>query len=113
MGKDIKDLKIVTCHLGNGCSIAAVKTVRLLIQAWSTPLDGFEMGTRCGGIDPSVIISSSRKRVLHLRKQILFSTRNQVLSVFPAFPATTETSEMQLLKATNVQSSQEIFSGIR
>ncbi|MCR4925179.1 MAG: acetate kinase [Clostridiales bacterium] len=56
MGKDIKDLKIVTCHLGNGCSITAVKNGKVIDTSMGlTPLDGFAMGTRCGAVDPSVI----------------------------------------------------------
>ncbi len=62
MGKDIKDLKIVTCHLGNGSSITAVKNGKVLDTSMGlTPLDGFMMGTRSGGIDPSVIIYLQEK----------------------------------------------------
>ena len=57
MGKDIKDLKIVTCHLGNGSSITAVKGGKVIDTSMGlTPLDGFEMGTRCGAVDPSAIL---------------------------------------------------------
>lgn len=56
MGKDIKDLKIVTCHLGNGCSISAVENGKCIDTSMGlTPLDGFMMGTRCGTLDPSVV----------------------------------------------------------
>lgn len=56
MGKDIKDLKIITCHLGNGCSIAAVKSGKSIDTSMGfTPLAGVMMGTRSGSIDPSVI----------------------------------------------------------
>ena len=56
MGKDIKDLKIITCHLGNGSSITAVKSGECVDTSMGlTPLDGFIMGTRCGAVDPSVI----------------------------------------------------------
>ena len=56
MGKDIKDLKIVTCHLGNGCSLAAVKNGKSVDTSRGfTPLAGVMMGTRSGSIDPSVI----------------------------------------------------------
>ncbi len=62
MGKDIKDLKIVTCHIGNGSSITAVKGGKVLDTSMGlTPLDGFMMGTRSGGIDPSVIIYLQKK----------------------------------------------------
>lgn len=56
MGKDIKDLKIITCHLGNGCSLAAIKGGRSIDTSMGfTPLAGVMMGTRSGSIDPSVI----------------------------------------------------------
>ena len=56
MGKNIEDLKIVTCHLGNGCSLAAVKGGKSIDTSMGfTPLAGVMMGTRSGSIDPSVI----------------------------------------------------------
>ena len=56
MNKDIKDLKIITCHLGNGCSLAAVKNGKSVDTSMGfTPLAGVMMGTRSGSIDPSVI----------------------------------------------------------
>ncbi|MBO5410949.1 MAG: acetate kinase, partial [Clostridia bacterium] len=62
MGKDIKDLKIVTCHLGNGSSITAVKGGKCVDTSMGlTPLDGFIMGTRCGAVDPSVITYLQQK----------------------------------------------------
>lgn len=65
MGKDIKDLKIITCHLGNGCSIAAVKNGESIDTSMGfTPLDGFMMGTRCGTLDPSVITFIAEKENL-------------------------------------------------
>ena len=56
MGKDIRDTKIVTCHLGNGSSIAAVDGGKVIDTTMGlTPLDGFMMGTRSGTLDPSVV----------------------------------------------------------
>ena len=56
MGKDIKDLKIITCHLGNGSSSTAVKGGKVIDTSMGlTPLDGFIMGTRSGNLDPSVV----------------------------------------------------------
>ena len=50
-------LKIITCHLGNGCSICAVKGGRSVDTSMGfTPLEGLLMGTRCGDIDPAVIL---------------------------------------------------------
>lgn len=62
MGKDIKDLKIITCHLGNGSSIAAVMNGKVVDTSMGfTPLDGFMMGTRSGGVDPSAVTYIMRK----------------------------------------------------
>jgi len=56
MGRDIKDLKIITCHLGNGSSIAAIEYGKVVDTSMGfTPLDGFMMGTRSGGVDPSAV----------------------------------------------------------
>ena len=62
MGKDIEDLKIITCHLGNGSSIAAVDHGKVIDTSMGfTPLDGFMMGTRSGGVDPSVVTFIMKK----------------------------------------------------
>lgn len=62
MGKDIKDLKLITCHLGNGSSIAAVCHGKVVDTSMGfTPLDGFMMGTRSGGVDPSVVTFTEKK----------------------------------------------------
>lgn len=62
MGKDIKDLKIITCHLGNGSSLAAVKYGKVIDTSMGmTPLGGFMMGTRSGDLDPSVITFIAEK----------------------------------------------------
>lgn len=56
IGKNIEDLKIITCHLGNGSSIAAVMNGKVVDTSMGfTPLDGFMMGTRSGGVDPSAV----------------------------------------------------------
>lgn len=56
MGKDIKDLKIVSCHLGNGSSITAIEGGKSIDTSMGfTPLDGVVMGTRTGSVDPSAV----------------------------------------------------------
>jgi acetate kinase len=56
MNKDIKDLKIISCHLGNGASIAAIKGGKSIDTSMGfTPLAGLAMGTRAGDIDPAII----------------------------------------------------------
>lgn len=65
MGKDIRELKIITCHLGNGSSIAAVKNGKVIDTSMGfTPLDGFMMGTRSGGVDPSAVTYIMKKEGL-------------------------------------------------
>ena len=56
MGRDIKDLKIVTCHIGNGASVAAIKDGKVIDTSMGlTPLAGVMMGSRSGDIDPSAV----------------------------------------------------------
>lgn len=54
--KPLRALKLITCHLGNGCSIAAVRRGRSVDTSMGfTPLEGLIMGTRCGDIDPALV----------------------------------------------------------
>ena len=56
LDKPYESLKIVTCHLGNGSSICAVKNGKSIDTSMGyTPLDGLPMGTRCGSIDPAIV----------------------------------------------------------
>ena len=65
VGKDIKDLKIVTCHLGQGSSICAVEGGKSIDTSMGlTPLGGIPMGTRSGDLDPSVVTYLMKKEGL-------------------------------------------------
>ncbi len=56
LGRELKELCIVTCHLGNGASVAAVKNGKSVDTSMGfTPLEGLVMGTRCGEVDPAII----------------------------------------------------------
>ena len=56
MGKDIKDLKIITCHLGNGSSITAIDGGKVVDTTMGfTPQEGILMGTRSGSVDPTIV----------------------------------------------------------
>ena len=58
----IERLKLITCHLGNGSSVAAVDHGKVVDTSMGfTPLDGFMMGTRSGGVDPSVVTFMMKK----------------------------------------------------
>lgn len=63
MGKDIKDLKIVNCHLGQGASVCAIKDGKSIDTSMGfTPLGGIPMGTRSGDLDPSVVTYIAKYR---------------------------------------------------
>lgn len=65
MGKDIKELKIVNCHLGQGASICAIKNGKSVETSMGlTPLGGITMGTRSGDLDPSVVTYIMKKENL-------------------------------------------------
>jgi acetate kinase len=69
LGKDISKLKVITAHLGNGCSIAAVDQGHSVDTTMGfTPLEGLLMGTRSGDIDPSVILYIMGKEGLSLHE---------------------------------------------
>jgi acetate kinase len=56
LGKDLRSLKLVTCHLGNGCSLAAIRDGRSVDTTMGfTPLEGLMMGTRSGSVDPGIL----------------------------------------------------------
>lgn len=56
LGKEISDCKVITCHLGNGASIAAIDGGKVIDTSMGfTPLEGLVMGTRCGDIDPAIV----------------------------------------------------------
>lgn len=62
-------LKIITCHLGNGCSITAVDKGKSIDTSMGfTPLEGLVMGTRCGDIDPALVTHIMRKRRFNIRR---------------------------------------------
>ena len=65
VGKDIQELKIITCHLGNGASVAAVKYGKSIDTSMGfTPLEGLIMGTRCGDVDPAMVLFIMEKEGL-------------------------------------------------
>lgn len=57
LGRNLEDLKIISCHLGNGASITAIKGGKSIDTSMGlTPLEGLMMGTRCGDLDPAIPI---------------------------------------------------------
>jgi acetate kinase len=71
LGKDKSEVNVVTCHLGNGASISAVKGGKCFDTSMGvTPLEGIMMGTRCGNIDPAIIPFLMKKGELNTADEI-------------------------------------------
>jgi acetate kinase len=69
LGKDIKDLKLVTCHLGNGASVAAIDGGKSIFTSMGfTPLEGLTMGTRTGDLDPAIVTFLMEKENLSIEQ---------------------------------------------
>lgn len=69
MDRPLESVKMITCHIGNGSSIAAIQNGRVLDTSMGlTPLDGFMMGTRCGALDPSIVTYLMEKEHLKPRE---------------------------------------------
>lgn len=62
LNRDPNDLKLITCHIGNGCSLAAIQNGHSIDTTMGfTPLEGLMMGSRSGSIDPSILIHLMRQ----------------------------------------------------
>ncbi len=83
LGKPEQDVKVITCHLGNGSSITAVKGGKSIETTMGfTPLEGVAMGTRCGSIDPAVVPFIMEKEGLSTREiDTLMNKKSGVLGV--------------------------------
>jgi acetate kinase len=65
LGRNLANLKLITCHLGNGCSLAAVRSGKSIDTTMGfTPLDGLMMGTRSGSVDPGILTYLMREKKL-------------------------------------------------
>lgn len=68
LNKGIGKLNLITCHLGNGCSMTAIKKGRAIDTSMGfTPLEGLIMGTRCGDIDPALVTYIMQKTNVSLK----------------------------------------------
>ncbi len=69
LNKSLDSLKIITCHLGNGCSLAAIENgICIDTTMGFSPLEGLMMGTRCGSIDPQILLYLMREYNLELKQ---------------------------------------------
>ncbi len=81
--RDISDLKLLTCHLGNGASITAIRNGKVFDTSMGfTPLAGLAMGTRCGNIDPSIILYIAEKEGLSIDEvDKIMNTQSGILGI--------------------------------
>ncbi len=78
--KPLNKLKLITCHLGNGCSITAIDKGRSIDTSMGfTPLEGLVMGTRCGDLDPALITHIMRKKKLDIKQMELILNKESGL----------------------------------
>lgn len=69
LDRPLNKLKLITCHLGNGCSISAIKFGKSIDTSMGfTPLEGLVMGTRCGDIDPALVTYIMQKERLNIKE---------------------------------------------
>ena len=69
LNKPLSKLNLIICHLGNGCSVAAIKNGRAVdCSLGFTPLEGLVMGTRCGDIDPQIVIYLQREKKIPVKR---------------------------------------------
>jgi len=82
-GKALEDLKIITCHLGNGASVTAIKGGESVDTSMGlTPLEGLVMGTRCGDIDPAIIAFLMNKKNMTIQEvDNLMNKKSGVLGI--------------------------------
>ncbi len=83
LGKDARDLKMITCHLGNGASIAAIKGgISVDTSMGLTPVEGLIMGTRTGDLDVGVLLYIMQKENIdHLNANILVNKHSGMLGI--------------------------------
>ena len=93
--------KIISCHIGNGSSITAIKDGKVIDTSMGlTPLDGFMMGTRTGTLDPSVVCYIQEKEGLTGNQMSELFNKKSVCSVFPVYPVTTGITVERCVRAT-------------
>ncbi len=83
LGERLENLKIITCHLGNGASVAAIDGGKSIDTTMGlTPLAGLAMGTRCGDIDPAILLFLMEKEKLSIESiNVLLNKKSGVLGI--------------------------------
>ncbi len=80
---DLEDLKLITCHLGNGASVSAIKRGKCIDTSMGfTPLEGLVMGTRSGDIDPAIVSFIAKKKgITHEEANDILNKESGVLGI--------------------------------
>jgi acetate kinase len=83
IGKPVEDLKIISCHLGNGASITAIKNGKSIDTSMGyTPLEGLVMGTRCGDIDPAIpLIMMEKENISPKEMDNILNKKSGILGI--------------------------------
>ena len=99
LGKPLEELKLVTAHIGNGASLAAIKYGKVVDTTMGlTPLDGLPMGTRCGTIDPAIIDFICRKENLTVQEvNNILNKKSGYIGFYP------ESSDARALRAAQAE----------
>lgn len=80
LGRKPEELNLITCHLGNGCSMTAVEGGRSVDTSMGlTPLEGLVMGTRCGDLDPAIVLHLMEHKGLSLSQVTKILNKNSGL----------------------------------
>ena len=88
LNKPVEDTKVITCHLGNGSSISAVKGGKCIDTSMGlTPLEGLPMGTRCGSIDPAIIPFIMKHTGMSTEEMDAYMNKRAACWAFRAFQA--------------------------
>jgi acetate kinase len=108
LGKDVKDLKLITCHLGNGASVAAIKKGKSVDTSMGlTPVEGLIMGTRTGDLDVGVLLYIMQKENIdHLNANILVNKHSGMLGI------TGVSSDMREIESAAEASNQRAILGL-
>jgi acetate kinase len=83
IGKPVEELKIISCHLGNGASITAIKNGKSIDTSMGyTPLEGLVMGTRCGDIDPAIpLIMMEKENISPKEMDNILNKKSGILGI--------------------------------
>ncbi|PNR99978.1 acetate kinase [Petrotoga miotherma DSM 10691] len=104
LGKDIKTLKIITSHIGNGASIAAVKNGESFDTSMGfTPLEGLVMGTRSGDIDPAIVSFLAQEEGLTAKEVVeILNNKSGVYGITKGFSSDMRDIEDKALEGDKV-----------